>query len=266
MIYKYPDDFINKIMCGDCIEVMKYIPNSSIDLVVTSPPYNIGIDYKSGWDSDRLTIIQYKEFSKKYMETIYRIIKQDGRFCLNIGYRLCTIVERSGMDYIEILNIAKEIGFKLRETIVWIKTRERENPQSFCGANTAWGSWLSASNPICRSFFEFIFIFYKEHIGKQSKGESTMTKKEFIEYTQNAWYFSAETNRLHPAPFPKELPMRCIKLLSYKDDIVLDPFVGWGTTAVVAKELYRQYIGIDNNSDYCEIARKRINSITGKLF
>jgi len=242
---------INKIYNMDCLEGMKLIDGNSIDLVVTSPPYNIGLDYGHGWDSDKISTNEYKSFTKKWLEEVFRILKDDGRFCLNIGYRVCT-VEDSGIDYNELIDISRSIGFKLRETIVWIKTRERGNPQSFCGANTAWGSWLSASNPICRSYFEFIFVFYKKYLGKQNKGKSTMTKKEFLDYTQNAWFFPAETDRTHPAPFPLELPLRCIKFFTYEGDVILDPFMGSGTTAEACIRLNRQYIGFEISKFYCD--------------
>jgi len=164
------------------------------------------------------------------------------------------------LDYVLIM---RKIGFLDREWITWIKMPKGEIPAK----STAWGSWRMPTCPYLRDASEFIVIMDKEqHKRTDSKGQNDITVKEFLEYTSNCWYFPPEHNRIHPAPFPKELPYRLLKLYTYKNDLILDPFVGWGTTAVVAKELYRRYIGIDNNLSYCKISRKRVNSITGKLF
>lgn len=248
---------LNKIYCGDCLKVMKYIKSGSIDCIITSPPYNLGIKYDE-LDSNSKSNDDYLEFTRNYLEEGFRVLKDDGRFCLNIGYKVSTVKD-GGIDYIVLLNKIKEIGYTIRETIIWVKSRKIEDPRSFCGANTAWGSWMSASNPICRARMEFIFILNKKNYKKENKGITTITKQEFMDYSSNVWYFPAETNRIHKAPFPIELPKRCIKFFTYENDIILDPFVGSGTTAIACINLKRNWIGIELEPKYVEIANKRIS-------
>ena len=254
----YPKDFINTIIQGDCLEVMKQVPDKSVDLIITSPPYNIGLDYDVA--PDKIGKAKYRKWLVDTGKELLRITKDGGRLCLNLGNRINTF---SGMgesiDTFEILADYKNIGWFSREIITWVKTRQEENPQSFCGSDTAWGSWLSASNPICRSFSEYIFVFHKKLWKKSPVGKSDITKKEFMDYSRNVWYFPAETKRMgHPAPFPEELPYRCIKFYSYIGDIILDPFVGSGTTMKMAKYLKRNFIGIEISPKYCEISRQRL--------
>ena len=252
-----PSFFLDKLFFEDCRETMNKIPKECIDLVVTSPPYNIGIKYDE-LVQDNLTIDKYLIFTEEYLRGIYKILKQDGRLCLNIGYKVSTIINE-GIDYVKLLNIAQSIGFRLRETIIWVKTRQRDNPQNFCGANTAWGSWLSPSNPICRARMEFIFVFEKKYSTKQNKGVSDLTPEEFMEYSTNVWYFPAEINRFHKAPFPIELPKRCIKLYSYLEEIIYDPFAGSGTTLKAAELLKRKWCGSEIIKKYIDYSENRLS-------
>ncbi len=249
------DNFINQIIQGDCIQVMKNIPDNYVDLVVTSPPYNIGIDY--GTYKDNLAWKEYYSWCKKWLKEIYRILKNDGRFCLNHYLSLGNSKERTAP--LMVLNgLAIEIGFKHHGLAIW--------EDRTINTLTAWGSWMSASAPYINSPFEGILVLYKEFWQKQTKGESTIEKNDFIMASKGIWDIGTERKRLTPCPFPVKLPRLCINLLTYKNDIVLDPFIGSGTTAVAAKELNRRYIGIDSNLNYCEIAKRRISSMTGKLF
>ena len=264
---KYPDDFIDQIILGDSVEVLKEIPDNSIDLVVTSPPYNIGIRYET-WN-DRMPWDEYYNWCRKWLYEIYRVLKDDGRFCLNhylsfgSGKRGFKIGTKKGnnqtdddedtrqtplmdLNYIAV----NEIGFRHHSIAIWQDiTLARE---------TAWGSWLSASSPYINSPFEGILILYKKYWKKQNAGVSTIDKKDFVKLTRGIWDIGTATGDT-PAVFPEKLPYYCINLLSYEGDIVLDPFVGSGTTAVVAKRLGRHFIGIEIDPKYAEIARRRVS-------
>ena len=156
--------------------------------------------------------------------------------------------------YADFVEIAKEVGFKYQSTIVW-------NEQNI-SRRTAWGSWLSASAPYVIAPVEMIVVMYKKQWKRLNKGESTINKEEFIEWTNGVWTFSGESKKRvgHPAPFPLELPKRCIKLFSYKDDLILDPFVGSGTTLISAYKEGRKAIGTEIDEKFVNLAIKRINS------
>lgn len=243
---KYPEDFINKIICGDCIEVMKKMPDQEIDMIITSPPYNVGIEYDIYDDS--LSEKDYLSFSKSYLMQCYRILKPDGRFAAVVPGG----IGRS--PYIpvayKLLFLCEEF-FSLRGTIIWYK--------GTMFGKTAWGSWQSPSNPGLRDFSELIIIAHKEIATKQDKRESDLTANEFLRFSKDLWFIPPENKRRdHPAPFPVEIPARLIKFYTYINDIILDPFVGIGTTARAAKNLKRKYIGIDISPNYCKIAEERL--------
>jgi len=248
------EDIIDRIICGDCIEVMRQIPSNSIDLVITSPPYNVGIKYDEYHDD--IEWGQYFEWSRKWLYEIYRILKNDGRFCLNHYLS----IGQSGNRHSPLMDLnwmAKEIGFKHHGLAVWTDATLTKR--------TAWGSWLSASAPYINSPYEGILILYKNKWKKERKGKSTISKEEFIESCSGIWNIKPDNKReKHPATFPEELPRRCINLLSYEGDIVMDPFNGIGTTTVVAKKLKRHYIGIEISENYCKIARERLKNIPDK--
>lgn len=233
----------------DDVLTTKLIDNSSIDLVVTSPPYNVDIQYNS--HNDKLSYEDYLEFSRKWMTRIYDWLKDDGRFCLNIPLDKNKGGQQSaGAD---LTCIAKEIGFKYHSTIIW--------NEGNISRRTAWGSWLSASAPYVIAPVELIIILYKKNWKKTSgTKKSTISKKEFMEWTNGLWTFSGESKKKigHPAPFPRELPRRCIKLFSFVDDIVLDPFLGSGTTLLEAYLNKRKGIGIEIDQLYCEMSCQRL--------
>ena len=234
---------------NDDVLTTKLIDNASIDLVVTSPPYNVDIQYNS--HDDKLSYKDYLEFSWKWMARIYDWLKDDGRFCLNIPLDKNKAGQQSvGAD---LTCIAKEIGFKYHSTIIW--------NEGNISRRTAWGSWLSASAPYVIAPVELIVILYKKNWKKTSGSKkSTISKKEFMQWTNGLWTFSGESKKKigHPAPFPRELPRRCIKLFSFVDDIVLDPFLGSGTTLLEAYLNKRKGIGIEIDQLYCEISRQRL--------
>lgn len=251
---------LNKIYCVDCLEGMKQLPKQSVDLIVTSPPFNVGKDYDKF--KDNLSSTEYGRFMLKCFLGFKRILKKDGRFAINVGNWIPCVNSYSPIWYGELL---KRAGLKLKYVITWVKSHKPENPQSFCGMKCAWGSWLSASSPSIRSYSEVILIGFNKKFEREKK-KSDMTKKEFMEYTKNVWYFPVEVKmrKFHPCPFPEELGKRCIKLLSFKDDIVFDPFVGVGTTAVVAKKLRRRFIGFEINKKYVKVANKRLKFLKRK--
>jgi len=233
---------------------MKKLPKESVDLIVTSPPYNVGKNYDKF--KDNLSTSEYKRFMLKCFSGFKRILQKDGRFAINVGNWIPCANSYSPLWYGGLL---KRAGLKLKYVVIWVKSSKPGNPQSFCGMNCAWGSWLSASSPSIRSYSEAILIGFNEKF-KRKKQKSDMTKKEFMEYTKNVWYFPIEIKmrKFHPCPFPEELAKRCIKLLSFKDDLVLDPFIGTGTSAVVAKKLKRRFIGFELNAKYVAIANQRL--------
>jgi site-specific DNA-methyltransferase (adenine-specific) len=238
---------------GDCLAVLKSIPNNSIDLVVTSPPYNIGIDYEVY--KDNLEWNKYFEWCKEWLIELKRIIKNDGRICINHYLSLGNSKERVS-PLMELNTIAKEIGLKHHSVAVWFDRT--------LAKRTAWGSWLNASAPYINSPNEGILFLYKNNWKKDNKGISTINKELFIKLTRGIWEIPTDRKRLTKATFPEELPFNCIQLLSYKNDIVLDCFLGSGTTGKVAIENNRRFIGIELNKNYFNIASKRINERVGE--
>ncbi len=228
------------------VDLRNYI--NKIDLVVTSPPYNLSIEY--GIFNDNLDYDEYLKFTELWLKKLFLLLKEDGRVCLNIPLDKNKNGQRP--VYADIVKIALDIGFKYQSTIVW-------NEQNI-SRRTAWGSWLSASAPYVIAPVEMIVLLYKNSWKKKRKGTSTITKKEFIEWTNGVWTFSGESKKKvgHPAPFPIELPRRCIRLFSYKEDLVLDPFLGSGTTAIASFLEGRKIIGVEINPEYVELAIKRL--------
>ncbi|MDE2859739.1 MAG: site-specific DNA-methyltransferase [Chloroflexota bacterium] len=228
---------------------LEAINEESIDLIVTSPPYNVDIQYKS--NNDDLTYDEYLDFSKDWMTRCYHWLKSDGRFCLNIPLDK----NKGGQQSVgaDLTNIAKEIGYKYHSTIVW--------NEGNISRRTAWGSWMSASAPYVIAPVELIVVLYKDSWKKTSGSrESDISRDEFLAWTNGLWTFGGESKKRigHPAPFPLELPDRAIKMFSFVGDTVLDPFMGSGTTLVSALMNYRVGIGIDIAPEYCALAEKRI--------
>ncbi len=247
--------FYNKeditIFQGDLLK-NDFIENNSVDLTITSPPYNVDIHYNS--HKDDLQYEDYLKFSKEWTKKVYKLTKPTGRFCLNIPLDK----NKSGQQsvYADLLKIAKSVGWKYHSTVIW-------NEQNI-SRRTAWGSWMSASAPYVIAPVEVIVILYKKNWKKNYKGESDILRREFIDWTNGVWTFSGQNKKGaggHPAAFPVELPKRCIKLFSYVGDLVLDPFLGSGSTLMACKTLKRKGVGIDIDLPYCKIAKKRITSL-----
>jgi len=236
-----------KLICEDVLNTDK-IKNDSVDLIITSPPYNLDIKYNS--HNDQISYLKYLEFSQKWLVRCFEWLKDDGRLCLNIPLD----INKGGQQSVgaDLTVIAKKVGFKYHSTIIW-----NEGNMS---KRTAWGSWLSASAPYVIAPVELIVILYKNQWKKIDKKQSDITKEEFIAWTNGLWSFNGESKKRvgHPAPFPIELPKRCIKLFSYVGDVILDPFMGSGSTLIAAIINNRNSIGIDIDKEYCELAKKRI--------
>jgi site-specific DNA-methyltransferase (adenine-specific) len=232
------------------------IEKNSIDLIVTSPPYNVDIKYNS--HDDKISYEDYLEFSRKWMSRCFEWLKKDGRFCLNIPLDK----NKNGQQSVgaDITTIAKKIGFKYHSTIVW--------NEGNISRRTAWGSWMRASAPFVIAPVELIVVLYKETWKKTSGSKiSDISRNDFMKWTNGLWTFQGESKKRtgHPAPFPIELPHRCIKLFSYVGDVVLDPFLGSGTTLVAAILDKRKGIGIDVDLEYCKLAEKRLIAETNIL-
>ena len=239
---------VDKIYCGDCLDLFPEVDDNSVDLVVTSPPYNLGVGYDVY--VDEIPWPDYYRWSKKWMKEVYRVLKPDGRFCLN-HYFSCGWVGHRSAPLQNLGCIAEDAGFKHHGVAVWDdKTLTKY---------TAWGSWLSASSCYINSPYEGILILYKDVWKKDHKGISTITKEEFIESCLGIWKLPTERCRDGcPAPFPVALPRRCINLFTYKGELVLDPFMGGGSTAMAAIETGRHFIGFEVSKKYCKIAEERI--------
>lgn len=243
----YHDDWVT-ILNNDFVQDCSLEPNS-IDLVVTSPPYNLGVQY--GALSDSLSYDHYLEFTASWLHSCWEYLKADGRLCINVPLDTNRGGQRSvGAD---VTTVAQQAGFRYQSTIVW--------NESNISRRTAWGSWMSASAPYVIAPVELIIVLYKETWKKTSgSGISDITRDEFIEWTNGLWTFNGESKKKvgHPAPFPVELPKRCIKLFSFVGDTVLDPFMGSGTTLLAARALQRRAIGVEVEKTYCALARERL--------
>ncbi len=235
--------------------VVDCVPAGSIDLIVTSPPYNVEIAYNA--HDDRMTYPDYLAFTQRYLDRCYRLTKSDGRFCLNLPLDK----NKGGHQsvYADVTSLAKQVGWKYHSTIIW-------NEQNI-SRRTAWGSWRSASAPFVIAPVEVIVVLYKQDWKKTSGSlESDITRDEFMAWTNGVWDFKGESKKRtgHPAPFPVELPRRCIKLFSFVGDRVLDPFLGSGSTLLACAETRRLGVGIDIDGKYCALARKRLNAMWDK--
>ena len=230
-------------------ENMEELVDNCVSLTVTSPPYNIGKDS----DLDLNDEEYWKMINKVFSET-YRVTKSGGRLVVNVANLGRKPYIPFSKYFTEALN---EIGFIMRGEIIWQKSKG-------ANANFAWGSWLSASNPVIRDIHEYCLVFSKDSMKNSSGGKSTIEKDEFMESTLSIWNITPEKAKKigHPAPFPIELPKKFINLYSFKDDLVLDPFIGSGTTAVASKLMQRNYVGYEINKDYIEIANKRLETET----
>jgi len=243
---------IDKIYNEDCLVGMKQITDGSVDLVVTSPPYNVGLEYNEY--NDKKPYNEYLFWIKQVFYECFRILGKDGRMCVNIGDGK----NGSMPTHSDFIQICKEMGFTVLTTIIWNKNTTSNR--------FAWGSFMSPSAPSFPRCFEYILVFRKSD-KLIRKGKSTISKENFISWSNGMWSFNCERLKEvgHPAAFPIELPKRCIELFCYEGDIVLDPFMGSGTTAIACIRENRRFIGFEINEEYYNIATKRIQQEQSQL-
>lgn len=266
------ENYINRVLNGDTIEVMSEMPEGWVDLIVTSPPYNVGIQYDI--HNDEIVMDEYWKWSKKWLTEAYRLLKDDGRIAINIPYEV-NVQDRGGRVFFasELYQVMKKVGFKF----YGIVDLEENSPHR--SKTTAWGSWMSPSAPYIYNPKECVILAYKKHHIKKVKGEpqwkgepyltedgknkvaySEQDKKEFMELVFGQWKYFADTRSLTKATFSMDIPEKAIKILSYRNDVVLDPFNGSGTSCVAAVIHDRRWVGIELSENYCEIAKQRIQS------
>lgn len=251
---------LNDILCCDVLDGMKKVPNESVHLILSSPPYNVDLKgYRNRNDNQPYAV--YIEWLQDIFNEANRILVHGGRLAINID-AMTNRQDDSNKEYIrpiyaDLVNIGRKVGLNFRTEICWYK-------QNAVGRKTAWGSYMSCSNPIIRRNHEYILVWSKGDWKLDGDSEqSDITKKEFEDWTFSTWFIQPETRNLnnHPAPYPEELARRIIKLFSYRGNTVLDPFSGTGTTCLVAKGLCRNYIGIDNSITDVQYAKQRINQL-----
>lgn len=235
-------------------EAMTDLPDNCVHLMVTSPPYNVGKEY----DED-FTLDEYLAFLGRVWREVWRVLVPGGRACINIAnlgrkpyLPLNAFIARQMID----------IGFLMRGEIIW-------NKAGHASPSTAWGSWKSPSNPTLRDVHEYILVFSKQRFGRSKKRpddqpdrESTISRDDFLEHTKSVWTFPPEPARRvgHPAPFPVELPRRLIELYTFAGEVVLDPFMGSGQTAIAALKTGRHYVGYEVSAEYAALAGNRIDA------
>lgn len=238
---------LNVIHCADSTN-MTHLLDKSIHLMVTSPPYNVGKDY-----DDDLSFQEYKNLLEGVLSETYRVLVNGGRACVNIANigRTPYIPLHSN-----VIEIAQNIGFLMRGEIIWDKGAS-------AGTSCAWGSWRSSSNPVLRDVHEYILVFSKGSFKRHPIGENSIGRDEFLDWTKSIWTFPAASARKagHPAPFPLQLPTRLIHMYSYVGDVVLDPFMGSGTTAEAAIVTRRKYVGYEIEQKYVKLAQDRLNRL-----
>lgn len=241
-----------KLVNEDCLTYLKKMNENSVDLVVTSPPYNCGIDYDSY--NDNKSFDEYIEWCESWIKELYRVVKEDGRIAINV------LVEQgieNNSKRISPMRVFSDIIEKSGFTIMGMPMWTDPHRVKF----TAWGSYKSASSPYVYNPYEVVIIAYKKFKKKQLSGENTISKEDFIKGCSGVWEIKTETKPLTKANFSVDLPKLVIELLSYKNDLVLDPFSGSGTTGVACHITGRNYIGIEISKNYHEIAERRLNNL-----
>jgi len=244
-----PDSMRNRIVVGSSAQ-MQDLPDNCVHLMVTSPPYNVTKAY-----DDDLSLTEYLDLLRSVFAETHRVLVNGGRACVNVA-------NLGRKPYIplsdHISQLMLDLGFNMRGEIIWAKG-------AGAGVSMAWGSWQSASNPVLRDTHEYILIFCKGSFSRSAKGrQNTITRDQFMEWTKSVWTMNPESAKRvnHPAPFPVELPHRLIQLYTFQGDVVLDPFMGSGSTAVAALQADRCYVGYDTSQEYVERAQARLLSVT----
>lgn len=269
------ENFIGKVVNGDCREVMKTMEEGCIDLIVTSPPYGVGIEYDV--HDDDMFVEDYLKFTEEWMTEAFRVLKDDGRIAINVPYETNRQAKGGRIFMVsEVWQIMKKIGYKFFGVV----DLEEESPHR--SRTTAWGSWMSPSAPYIYNPKECVILAYKkkhikivkgvpEWVGEMGEVEdkngvmknkmmyTDTQKRDFIDLVFGQWHYFADTKSMTKATFSMDIPTKAIKILTYKNDIVLDPFAGSGTSLVAAETLGRRWIGVELSPNYSEIAKKRVN-------
>lgn len=249
---------VDTIVNQDALTGLKSLPDSSIDLVMTSPPYNCGIAYDS-WDDSR-PWEEYLEWTREWLIQVKRVLKPDGRFAINhlVEMGVPANGKKNGRrvsPQVELYRIITDLGMPIVAQPMWADLTR--------STLTSWGSWMSASAPYIYNPMEVILIGsrgeqWKKVRDKKDPGVNTISKEDFMKGVAGVWNITPETRGLTMANFPVALPRLCIELLTFQGDVVLDPFMGSGTTAVAALMTGRHYVGIEISSQYATIADQRI--------
>lgn len=251
-IYK---DELTRVMLGDSARLLEAVGSLGANLIVTSPPYSLGVDYGQAGYADDQPYPSYLEWVRTWAATLLHVSAEGGRACINIPLDSNKGGKRA--IYADYLRIFQEVGWTYQTSIVW----DEQN----ISRRTAWGSWLSPSAPFVTAPVEMIPVFHKGSYRRPATGgrRGDISRDEFLDWTLGTWKFAGANPRRvgHPAPFPEELPRRLIKLYSYPDDLVLDPFSGSGTTLVAAKRLGRASIGVEINPAFCELTVRNVQTV-----
>jgi site-specific DNA-methyltransferase (adenine-specific) len=249
------EDGLARLMCGDSARLLEAVARASVNLVVTSPPYSLGVDYGQNGYADDQPYAHYLEWVRTWATTLFDVSAAGGRACINIPLDSNKGGKRA--IYADYLRIFQDVGWTYQTSIVW-------NEQNI-SRRTAWGSWLSPSAPFVTAPVEMIAVFYKGSFRRPASDgrRGDISRDEFLAWTLGMWTFAGANPRRvgHPAPFPQELPRRLIKLYSYLDDLVLDPFAGSGTSLVVSKKLGRNSLGVEINPAFCELTIRNLQTV-----
>jgi site-specific DNA-methyltransferase (adenine-specific) len=244
-----PDEVLDQIFVQSA-ESMSQLPDGCVSFMVTSPPYNVGKEY----DGD-LSLTEYLELLDRVLRETYRVLEAGGRVAVNVA-------NLGRKPYLplnhHVAGLLSDIGFHLRGEIIWQKAKS-------AGGSCAWGSWQSAKNPTLRDIHEYVIVASKESYRRLRSGRDTISKDDFLAATVSIWEIQPESARRvgHPAPFPVELPKRLIELYSFESDLILDPFMGAGSTALAAVATDRHYVGYEIDAGYTRLAEERLSEIRG---
>ncbi len=259
-----PPVVVDHLFCGDAREMTPdQVADRSVALVVTSPPYFAGKEYETDMAAGHVpsSYVEYLEMLHDVFAVCLAKLEPGGRMAINVANLGRKPYRSLSADVISILQ--DDLGMLLRGEVIWQKAKG-------AGGSCAWGSYRSPQNPVLRDVTERVIIASKgrfdravKRAEREARGlphQPTIDTEEFLEATLDIWEIPAEsaTRVGHPAPFPVALPRRLIELYTYRDDLVLDPFVGSGSTAVAAVETGRHYVGFDTEPAYLELANRRI--------
>lgn len=259
-----PPVVVDEIFCGDARQIGdEQVADRSVALVVTSPPYFTGKEYETDLAAGHVpaSYVEYLEMLHDVLAVCLTKLEPGGRMAINVANLGRKPYRSLSADVISILQ--DDLGMLLRGEIIWQKARG-------AGGSCAWGSYRSPQNPVLRDVTERVIVASKGRFdralkrqAREQRGlphEATIATDDFLEATIDVWEMpAASATRVgHPAPFPVELPRRLIELYTYQGDLVLDPFIGSGSTAVAAVETSRHYVGFDTEPSYVELARERL--------